>query len=87
MLCVEIESGALYYGEAKQREAVTFTPELREELFVTVKSMREMYGRKYTPKANTGKRCQNCSMKDVCLPALGNKTETSVRKYMEANLE
>ena len=30
MLCCSIEAGALYYGETRRRQAVTFTPELRQ---------------------------------------------------------
>lgn len=87
MQCVKIDSGALFYGEPHRREVVSFTPQLREKLAATIKSMHEMFNRKYTPKATKGKYCRSCSMKDVCLPSLGGKDETSVRKYMEVNLE
>ncbi len=87
MLCIKIDSGALFYGEPHRREVVSFTPQLREKLTATIKSMHEMFSRKYTPKAIKGKYCQSCSLKDVCLPSLGEKDETSVRKYMEVHLE
>lgn len=87
MQCVTIDSGALFYGEPHRREVVSFTPELREKLAATIKSMHDMFRRKYTPKATKGKHCQSCSMKDICLPSLGKKDDTSVREYMEAHLE
>lgn len=87
MLCTEIGRGALYYGEPRRREEVDFTSELREKLADTVKLMHEMFSRKYTPNAVKRKCCSNCSIKDLCLPGLGEKAETSVMKYMEAHIE
>lgn len=87
MLCTKIERGALFYGEVRRREVVDFTMELRTKLTDTVKSMHKMYARKYTPKAVKGKHCQSCSIKDLCLPGLSDKTETPVKKYMEAHIE
>ena len=86
-LFVKVESGALFYGEPRRREVVDFTLELRNKLSAIVKSMHEMFSRKYTPKAVNGKYCQSCSMKDLCLPKLGDKDKTSVKKYMEAHIE
>lgn len=87
MLCVEIKNGALFYGEPRRREIVEFSAELRDKLAATAMAMHEMYNRKYTPKAVKDKRCQGCSIKNICLPTLGEKAETSVRKYMEVHLE
>ncbi len=87
MLCVEIKNGALFYGEPRRREIVEFSAELRDKLAATAMAMHEMYNRKYTPKAVKDKRCQGCSVKNICLPTLGEKAETSVRKYMEVHLE
>jgi len=83
MLCVKIDSGALFYGEPRRREVVAFMPELRSKLSDTVKSMHKMFSRKHTPRATKGKYCRNCSMKDICLPALGDHEKNSVKKYME----
>lgn len=87
MLCVKIEKGALFYGEPRRREVVAFTQELRDKLTEAVMSMHELSNRKYTPKAVKGKQCQSCSIKDLCLPALGKTDKTSVIKYMETHLE
>lgn len=87
MLCTKIESGALFYGEPRRREVVPFTLELREKLADTVAGMHELFKRRHTPKAVKGKYCQSCSIKDLCLPALGKADKTSVMKYMEMNLE
>lgn len=87
MLCVKIDSGALYYGEPRKRERVIFTQELRMELEYSVKAMHEMFKRQHTPKAKKKKSCQSCSIKDLCLPKLGEVAKTSVKEYLEVHLE
>lgn len=87
MLCVKIDSGALFYGEPRRREVVEFTLELRSKLSDTVKSMHEIFSRGYTPNATKRKCCLSCSIKDLCLPDLGRKAECSVEKYMEGHVE
>ncbi len=87
MLCVKIESGALFYREPRRREIVEFTHELRAKLTNTTEKMHELFKRKYTPKAQKTKRCQSCSLKDLCLPGLCETDKASVIKYMEAHLD
>jgi CRISPR-associated exonuclease Cas4 len=87
MLLCKIENGALFYGKPRRREIVIFTPELRAKLTDTVKSMHEVFNRKYTPKAVKGKHCDSCSIKDLCLPNLGKQERTFVKEYMEAHLK
>ena len=87
MLCTKIESGALFYGEPRRREVVTFTTELRAKLTDTVRAMHALFNRKHTPRAVKGKYCRSCSIKDLCLPILGETEKTSVKKYMERHLE
>jgi CRISPR-associated exonuclease Cas4 len=87
MLCTEIKDGALFYGEPRRREIVTFTQDLRSKLEDTVISMHQLFDRKYTPKPAKGKHCQSCSIKDLCLPQLGESDKTYVKKYLEAHLK
>lgn len=87
MLCIEIGNGALFYGEPRRREEVTFDPELRAKLKAVVIMMHELFSRKYTPKAAKKRCCQSCSIKDLCLPELGKTDKTSVIKYLERHLE
>ncbi|MCL2427324.1 MAG: CRISPR-associated protein Cas4 [Oscillospiraceae bacterium] len=87
MLCCEIKKGALFYGEPRRREIVEFSAELRRKLEVVVKSMHELFSKKHTPKSKTGKFCSSCSLKNLCLPKLCEKSESSVRKYLEDNIK
>jgi CRISPR-associated exonuclease Cas4 len=87
MLCCKIEKGALFYGEPRRRETVDFSQELRENLEAITEKMHKLFARKYTPKAKIGKFCLSCSLKDMCLPKLCEKSENTVQKYLEDNLE
>ena len=87
MLCCKIENGALFYGEPRRRETVSFSEELRQKLEIITKAMHYLFARKYTPKTKPGKFCLSCSLKDVCLPKLCEKPIDTVRQYLESNIE
>lgn len=70
MLCCEIPSGALFYGETRRRLHVPFTPELREEVRTDAAQMHDLYRRGYTPRVKPTKSCSACSLKELCLPRL-----------------
>lgn len=85
MLCCEIPSGALYYGETRHRVLVDFTEDLRTQVRTALEEMHQLYVQGYTPKVKPKKGCNACSLKDICLPKL-NKT-ISVRSYLVAHME
>ena len=87
MLCCEVDRGALFYGEPRRREVVSFSAELRADLESATESMHTLFARKHTPKPKKGKYCSSCSMKDLCLPKVGDKPESVVRKYLEDSIE
>jgi CRISPR-associated exonuclease Cas4 len=86
MLGCEINSGALFYGEPRRRETVIFTEEIRNKLVETTEIMHMLFERQYTPKAQKGKQCNNCSLKDECLPKIAKKSEQAINKYFEDGL-
>lgn len=55
----------------------------RSENMVT--EMHQYYVRKYTPQVKYGKRCNSCSLKDICMPKIGNIS--SVEHYVAKALE
>lgn len=85
MLCCEIPEGALYYGQTRRRERVTFSQELREQVKALLLQMHELFKRGHTPKVKPTKSCQACSLKELCLPKL-LKTR-SVSAYLKASME
>lgn len=73
MLCCDIPEGALFYGETRRREVVTFTEELRQTVRSMLAEMHDLYERGHTPKVKPRKSCNACSLKDLCLPKLMKK--------------
>ena len=85
MLCFDIPEGALYYGEIRRRQRVTFTPELRLQVRELLEQMHELYQRGYTPKVRPSKFCNACSLKELCLPKL--MKNRSVSAYLKSAME
>jgi len=77
LLCQEIESACLYYGETKRRETVTLDAELRGTVRAMFAEMRSYYDRRYTPRVKRTKACASCSLKDLCLPKMPHKESVS----------
>lgn len=85
MLCCEIPEGAIFYGETRRRELVSFTPKLREQVRSMLTEMHTLYARKYTPKVKPFKSCNACSLRELCLSKLSRKR--SVAEYLRASAE
>lgn len=84
MLNTDIPEGTLYYGETRRRIQIAFTEELRQIVISSFEEMHRLFERGYTPKAKTGKWCNACSLKEICLPVL--MKQESVRSYVEKML-
>lgn len=85
MLCCRITEGALFYGEPRRRERIIFTEELRQEVVGLLKEMHQLYARGHTPKVKPSKACNDCSLKDLCLPKL--MRQRSVTQYLRDAME
>lgn len=85
MLCCEVPDGALFYGEPRRRLAVSFTPELREEVRMSAVQMHDLYRRGYTPRVKPTKACNACSLRELCLPRL--QKSGSVQVYLQRSME
>lgn len=60
----------------KARE-VEFTDEVREKVRKIFTEMHKYYEQRYTPKVKTSKKCNACSLKDICIPVLNKKKSVS----------
>ncbi|RGY96762.1 CRISPR-associated protein Cas4 [Clostridium sp. AM58-1XD] len=85
MLTAKIDEGAIFYGEIKRRDSITFTDELRSRVKGYFEEMHQLYDRRYTPRVKWSKGCNACSLKDVCMPKLGKVS--SVREYIQKAVE
>lgn len=84
MLSCRIEEGSLFYGETRHRERVAIDDSLHDRLNSMVAEMHSYYRKQYTPKVKTGKYCDNCSLKELCLPRLMKKE--SVSEYIQRHI-
>lgn len=84
MLHVRISDGALFYGEPRRRQEVEFTTELRSATEALALRLRELIKAGRTPEPVYDKKCENCSLADLCLPKALERQ--SVAQYISQEL-
>ena len=82
MLDVEIPAGALFYGKTRRRQDVVFDSVLRRETDDAAKRFHELVASEVTPKPVYSKKCDNCSMYDLCMPKTVEKAR-SINNYLK----
>ncbi len=86
MLNVEIKEGALFYGQTRRREDVVFDAKLRKETEDIARKVHELIAAGITPKPEYSKKCDQCSLIELCLPKTFGKTK-SASKYLMKVIE
>lgn len=81
MLNVHIASGALFYGRTRRREDVEFDSFLRSKTEEAARETHELIASRQTPPPSYSKRCDRCSLIEVCLPKTMQKKRT-VKGYL-----
>lgn len=85
MFCCNIDCAFIFYNENHRREKIEISQELREKTKAMINEMHDYYKRGYTPKVKKGKKCKNCSLKDICIPELPQKI--TVENYLKIAYE
>ena len=85
MLNAEIEKGALFYGQTRRRQEVVFDHKLRAETEDTARKVHELIESGITPKAEFSKKCESCSLLELCLPKTCRSK--SVEAYLRKTLD
>ena len=85
-LCLEemtgqpVPEGALFYGETKRRDIVLFEASLRAITEQAAGQLRAMFDSRKTPPAEyRADRCRACSLLDLCLPRIGQRSAAAWR--------
>lgn len=68
MLSVEISRSSLYYRRIRRREDVEIDQNLRIKTIQAIEDLHTLFKKKVTPPPVYDKRCQSCSLKDICYP-------------------
>ena len=80
MYHTHIPSGAIFFITAHRRLEVAFTSELRAKTKTAANALWEIRRRTLkVPAAEYGRKCQRCSLKDLCMP----KTASSAKAYCQ----
>ena len=85
MLDVDISAGAIFYGKTRRRQDVVFDEELRKITGETAKRFHELVEKGRTPKPVFMKRCDSCSVYDICLPKTVGKGR-SINDYLNDSM-
>jgi CRISPR-associated exonuclease Cas4 len=86
MLALTIPVGYLFYGETRRRVVVELTTVLRGLMQAMAEEMHAYFRRGFTPRVRTSKACRSCSLADLCLPDLQEKT-LPASKYIRQQIE
>lgn len=76
VLCLEemtgqtISDGYLWYWQTRRRERVNMDEKLRNRTLEVINAVRALFQSKSLPKPVYEKRCQACSLIDICNPQL-----------------
>ena len=84
MLNVEIAEGALFYGRTKRREDVVFDKRLRTETEDIARKVHELIASGITPKAEFSKKCEKCSLLDLCMPRTCSRKRSASNYLLKA---
>jgi CRISPR-associated exonuclease Cas4 len=70
MLGVSVTNGAIYFGRSRRRREVNFDSTLRSETESAVLGVAAMLRSLMTPPPEPGPKCEQCSLRTVCIPGL-----------------
>lgn len=83
MLDVEITAGTLFYGQTRRREDVVFDEALRAETEDAARKVHELIESGITPKPEYSKKCECCSLLNLCMPKVSRKASNYLLKVTE----
>jgi CRISPR-associated exonuclease Cas4 len=84
MLGVEIAAGQLYYGTKRRRFNVAFDVRLRNVTREAAERFHAMMASGVTPTAQYEKKCDTCSLFEVCLPTSLSSRQAS--RYLTSQI-
>jgi len=83
MFTVEIPEGALFYDASKRRQVVQLDERLRAMTMQAAADFHALIREHRTPPPVNDERCEHCSLRDQCLPAVVGR-EGSVHRYVQS---
>ncbi|HOP40933.1 MAG TPA: CRISPR-associated protein Cas4 [Geobacteraceae bacterium] len=68
MFGVSVPKGALYWHGSRERREIDFTDAMRSKVEKVADAVSTMILNRVTPQPVNDKRCDNCSLRESCLP-------------------
>jgi CRISPR-associated exonuclease Cas4 len=83
MLGVAVDKGALYWHGSRERQEVIITDAMRKQLEDVVVAVRTMIAERRVPPPVNDKRCEDCSLREACLPHVSGNSAKNKRALKE----
>ena len=68
MLDCPVDKGAIFYHKSRRRKEIEFTPQLRLLTIKTIQETRSLLNQTRLPPPVKDKRCDDCSLRQACMP-------------------
>jgi len=81
MLHRQVPEGALFYGKPRRRQVVCFDEKLRRETEEAAARLHQLVRSGVTPPARYEKKCESCSLLQLCLPKVAGQGKC-VSRYL-----
>jgi len=81
MLECPVPEGALFYGKNRRRQVVRFDEALRQQTEEAARRLHELIRSGRTPSAHFVKKCESCSLMNLCMPKVAGAGK-SVGRYL-----
>jgi len=85
MLGAQVVEGQIFYGKPRRRHDVKFSADLRTATQQAAARLHELIRLGKTPSATYEKKCESCSLKQICLPKTADGKH-SARKYLSESM-
>ena len=86
MLGCSVNAGSIYYASTRKRREILFSGPLREQTTAAILGLRSLMVEGVTPPPVYGKKCDTCSLFDLCQPKVplsGRDPARYVTRYLE----
>lgn len=86
MMNVSVREAAVFYGKPRRRLAVEIDDNLRRETESIIHSIHGMIKEKRVPAAKYMKKCDTCSLNDMCMPKVkSGKLKSYIEELYRTN--
>ena len=85
-LDISIETGALFYGQRRRRHECVFDESLRNLTAQAARRLHELIAHGETPPAVRQKKCESCSLLEICMPG-SMRLQSGVARWFDRKLQ